>query len=81
MKIGTDMEWRALESSMFVSSAYDAGKHLLYLRFQSGEVYRYFDIPAEQYEAFLKAESHGRFFLNHIRNRFPYQRLAKLQAA
>lgn len=66
---------------MFVSSAYDAGKHVLYLRFQSGDVYRYFDVPAEQHEAFLEAESHGRYFLSHIRNRFRYERLTKLQAA
>ena len=48
MRIGTDMEWQTLESRMFVSSAYDAGRHLLYLRFQSGDVYRYFDVPAER---------------------------------
>ena len=66
---------------MFVSSAYDDDRCLLYLRFQSGDVYRYFDVSAAQYEAFLEAESHGRYFLNHIRNRFRYERLAKLQAA
>jgi hypothetical protein len=33
------------------------------------------------YQAFLDAESRGCFFLAHIRNRFRYERMAKLQAA
>jgi hypothetical protein len=37
--------------------------------------------PGEQYQEFLDAESHGRYFLNYIRNHFRYERLAKLRAA
>ena len=75
------MDWEPFESKLLASSAYDAGKHTLYLRFRSGEVYRYFDFPQAQYREFLDAESRGRYFLSHIRNHFPYERLAKLQAA
>jgi hypothetical protein len=35
----------------------------------------------EQYREFLGAESRGRYFLRNIRNRFRYERLAKLHAA
>lgn len=75
------MDWQPFESKLLASSAYDAGKHILYLRFRSGEVYRYFEFPAEKYREFLDAESRGRYFLSNIRNRFRYERLAKLQAA
>ena len=75
------MGWQAFESKLLVSSAYDAGKHILYLRFRSGDVYRYFEFPEEQYREFLDAESRGRYFLNSIRNQFSYERLAKLQTA
>lgn len=75
------MDWQSFESKLFASSAYDAGRHILYLRFRSGEVYRYFEFSEEQYRAFLDAESRGRYFLNCIRNRFRYERLPKLQAA
>jgi KTSC domain len=75
------MEWQPPESKLLASSAYDAGKHILYLRFLSGDVYRYFEFPEEQYREFLDAESHGRYFLNYIRNHFRYERLARLQAA
>jgi len=75
------MDWHPLESKLLASSAYDAGKHTLYLRFRSGEFYRYFEFPQERYQEFLDAESQGRYFLSHIRNHFRYERLAKLQAA
>lgn len=76
------MNWATLESKMFSSAAYDASKQTLYLRFRkTGDVYRYFDFPAASHQAFLAAESKGRFFLNHIRHDFRYERMAKLRAA
>ena len=71
------LEWEPLESKLLAAVAYQAPRRLLYLRFQSGEVYRYFTFPAEQYQEFLDAESRGRYFLSHIRNQFPYERLPR----
>ena len=76
------MTWLPLESKMFTSVWYDADKQVLYLRFRkTGDVYRYFDVPVTEYQAFLNAESRGRFFLAHIRDRFRFERMAKLNAA
>jgi KTSC domain len=76
------MTWLPLESKMFASVWYDADQQVLYLRFRkTGHVYRYFEFPVPEYSAFLNAESRGRFFLAHFRDRFRYERLAKLQAA
>lgn len=75
------MDRQTFESKLLASSAYDAGKGILYLRFRSGDVYRYFEVPEERYREFLDADSRGRYFLNHIRNHFRYERLARLQAA
>jgi KTSC domain-containing protein len=75
------MTWLPLESKMFLSVAYDAPSCILYLRFRSGDVYRYFQFSNDGYQHFLTAESKGRHFLSHIRDRFPYERLAKLQVA
>lgn len=64
------------------SVAYDEEKQILYLRFRkSSDVYRYFEFPVAEYQAFLNAESKGRFFLAHIRGRFRYERMEKLRAA
>ena len=73
------MEWQPLASKMFLAAAHDTERHILYLRFQSGDVYRYFDFPGVEYREFLNAESHGRYFLDHIRDRFRYERMAKLR--
>jgi len=75
------MTWLPLDSKMFLSVAYDAGRRTLYLRFCSGDVYRYFQFSNDDYQQFLRAESKGRHFLNNIRNCFPYERMAKLRVA
>lgn len=75
------MTWVPVESKMLLSVAYDASKHILYLRFRSGDVYRYFDFPDPDYHQFLRAESKGQFFLSNIRNCFHYERMAHLQVA
>jgi len=76
------MNWQPLESKMFTAAAYDADEQILYLRFRStGDVYRYFELPPDQYQQFLAAESRGRYFLANIRDHFRYERMAKLRAA
>ena len=71
------LEWQPLESKLLAAAAYVAPRRVLYLRFKSGDVYRYFTFSAEQYQRFLDADSQGRYFLTHIRNYFPYQRLPR----
>ena len=66
---------------ILLSAAYDATQRILYLRFRSGDVYRYFYFSQDDYQNFLAAESKGRHFFSPIRNRFPYYRMAKLQVA
>lgn len=69
--------WEPIESKLLAAAAYVAPRRILYLRFHSGEVYRYFTFPADQYHDFLDAESKGRYFLSHIRNSFLYQKLPR----
>lgn len=71
------LDWQPVESKLLAAAAYVAPRRILYLRFHSREIYRYFTFPADQYQAFVGAESKGRYFLSHIRNRFPYQKLPR----
>jgi hypothetical protein len=76
------MNWLPLESKMFTSVAYDEREQILYLRFRkTGDVYRYFGFPVMEYQSFLDAQSRGRFFLAYIRDRFRFERMARLHAA
>ena len=72
-----NLDWRPIESKLLAAVVYEAPRRILYLRFHSGEIYRYFTFPAEQYQQFLDAESQGKYFLGHIRNQFPYERLPR----
>jgi len=53
---------------------HDATTHVLFVRFTDGDWYSYFDVPLDVYRAFLAAESHGRFFHEHIRDRYDYRK-------
>jgi hypothetical protein len=63
------MRWTALESKMLSATAYDDSKRILYLRFRNtGDVYRYFEFPALDYQAFLRRIEGPLFPLSHPRS-------------
>jgi hypothetical protein len=75
------LNWVFFDSSALNAAAYIPAERLLYLEFHSGERYRYCDFPPEQYQDFLAAESKGTYFGQHIRDRFPFERLAHTRRA
>jgi hypothetical protein len=54
---------------------YDESALLLEVEFNSGEVYRYFKVPAQLVLELLKAESIGRYFNAHIRSKFKFKKV------
>jgi hypothetical protein len=53
-------------STSIASLGYEAGTRALEIEFKdNGEVYRYFDVPLSEYEAFLQAPSKGTY-LNRV---------------
>ena len=65
----------AVESTTLTAVGYDATGQVLWLEFHSHAVYCYFDVPATAHHALLAADSKGSYFNQHIRGRFPYQRV------
>ena len=61
------IDWVPVDSTVLQLAAYSAQRRWLYLKFKSGEIYRYFDFPPEQYRDFLAAESKGTYFGKYIR--------------
>jgi hypothetical protein len=58
--LDSGMQRAPVESSSIASIGYAPQERVLELEFrQSGEVYQYFDVPAEEYTAFLAAGSKG----------------------
>src|SRR5437763_1848972 len=63
-----------VESQAIDEITYDAAASIMFVRFAHGGWYTYFDVPGAVYEAFVAAESHGRFFHEHIRDRYKFRR-------
>lgn len=61
-----------LNSTLLHAAIYQDQSAFLELEFRSGAIYRYLGVPAQTYQELLRAESQGRYFNQHIRNRFPY---------
>ncbi|HEV2746947.1 MAG TPA: KTSC domain-containing protein [Allosphingosinicella sp.] len=62
-----------VESEAILEIDYDSATATLYVRFTDGDWYSYFHVPAPVHRAFLSADSHGRYFHDHIRDRYGYR--------
>lgn len=69
------MRRRHVESEALRSVGYDASRRMLEIEFNSGEVYRYFDVPASVHAGLMGADSHGEYFSHHVRDLFDYEHL------
>lgn len=63
-----------VESEAIDEIEYDAKRSILFVRFAHGEWYHYFEVAPAVSNAFLAADSKGRFFHEHIRDRYPFKR-------
>ena len=57
-------------SSVIAEVRYDDEQELLEVLFHNGRVYRYLDVPPEEYEALVGADSVGKYFNQEIRTRY-----------
>lgn len=73
MGVISAVEWVPVESGLFSAAAYRSSGRQLYLRFQDGKIYRFFDCPVIVYDEFMAAASRGRYFSQQIRNRFRFE--------
>ena len=63
-----------VRSTSIASIGYLPAERELEIKFRvSGDVYRYFDVPREEYAAFMAAESKGSYFNGRIKDMYAYQ--------
>jgi hypothetical protein len=68
--VGVGMQRVPVESRSLATIGYDPEPQILELEFrQTGQVYQYFDVPAQEYVAFLQAESKGTHLNQHFKPR------------
>ena len=65
----------AVNSSNLSGIGYDGWSAVLVIEFHGGRIYQYADVPYSTYEGLMRAESHGKYFAENIRNHFSYRRL------
>jgi hypothetical protein len=71
------MKREPVESSSIAAVGYLPARRLMEIEFRNGGVYEYQGVPDTLYREFLRADSHGRFFTQHIRpGGFPYRKVA-----
>jgi hypothetical protein len=66
-----------MPSSVIRRFDYDEPGRRLHVTFQSGDLYDYFEVPPELPKRWKAATSKGRFFAEHIRDRYPYTLVEK----
>jgi hypothetical protein len=71
------MQLVTVESSMIHAVGYDPEERILEIVFNTGRTYQYFDVPPEEYEGLLNAESKGRYFLANIRDVYDYSQVRR----
>ena len=60
------------ESSNILKTVYFADAETLYITFGRGHTYLYTGVDLEFYTRFENAESNGKFFHQHIKNKMPF---------
>lgn len=66
------MQHTRVRSKTIRSYGYDRDRSVLEIEFTTGRVYRYYDVPLEEFWRFLKATSKGKFFNSSIRDTYAF---------
>ena len=64
-----------VRSSNLASVGYSAFSATLEIEFHGGRIYEYFGVPESVHAGLMAAESHGKFFARHIRDRYRFRRV------
>ena len=68
------MKRQRVDGSTIAAVGYDKDTAVLEIEFTSGDLYEYFLVPRSVFDGLLQATSKGRFFGDHIRDRYRFQR-------
>jgi len=69
-----------MPSSVIRHFRYDPIRRALRIRFVTGKVYVYVEVPPATFDELAGAASKGRFFNRHIRGRFPFTEVTGAKA-
>jgi len=70
------MEMISVKSSNLSDVGYDKENRILYIRFHSGGLYAYYDVPEYEYHHLMSASSHGKYFSAYIKRAYIYKKIS-----
>lgn len=69
------MERTPVQSSNLLEIGYDPASETLEVMFKNEGVYQYYNLPQHMYDQLMQAPSHGIFFNNEIKGKYPEARM------
>jgi len=69
------IRFKTVNSSMLRRVRYDPMNRFLDVIFRTGETYRYKDVPRDEYNGLMEADSHGQYMQMHIIDHYDVVRL------
>ncbi len=69
------MDGVSVTSRTIAKVRYEDKASTLEIQFQSGLVYRYFNVPRSVYDGLLQADSKGKYFNAEIKNKYKFIKL------
>ena len=69
------MERTSVSSSNLASVGFDADTGTLQIEFKDGGIYDYLSVPPQHFQRLLSTRSAGRYFHDHIKDRYGFERV------
>lgn len=70
------MNMKEVKSSMLHSAGYDEGSKTVHVKYKAdGPTYHYHDVPQDEYDKLMAAESIGSHFGKHFRNAYKHTKI------
>lgn len=69
------MDRTHVSSTDLRSVGYNDDDQVLEIEFNSGGVYRYFNVPENIYDGFMAAISHGKYFHRNIKDTYQFEQI------
>ncbi len=61
-----------VSSSMIAAAGYDSKNRILIVLYNTGRAYEYLNVPPEEFQELMKADSKGKYMNTRILNVYPY---------
>lgn len=72
-----EMQRQPVNSSDIASIGYDVATETLEIEFKATGIYRYFSVPRNVHEEFARTPSPGKYFLQHIKGKYAWEKIGR----